>query len=131
MNKIISFLFVVFAFMACSSGSDKEKDVETYNVIGKWTIISTYTSDGYVTTNDNSYYDFSSDGTYTYYNGDILNTNETGTYIFNSILNSIECKEPRGWDFTIYCDFSSYNSAIFDVKGKTTTQSKIVKVQRK
>lgn len=126
-------LILAISFAGCSKDSGQELSDSNTNdkVLGRWVVISYYSSDGYYVPNsDGEYFEFASNQKYVHYYGDILKDLESGTYTFEPKTYTIGCKEPRGWDSTISVSFTGENSATFDIKGKTETQSKTVKVVR-
>lgn len=126
-------LILAISFAGCSKDSEQEAtESYTYDkLLGRWLVTSYYTSGGYFVPNsDGEYYEFTSNKQYTHYYGDVLKDVENGTFLFESKTYTVVGKDPRGWDFTINVSFTGENSATFDIKGKTETQSKTVKVVR-
>lgn len=129
--------FLVFALLLCligcsKSSTDEATEQYTYDkILGRWVVTAFYSSGGYyVPSDDGEYYEFTKDKTYIHYNGRILNETENGIFSFNPETYTIFCKEPRGWDFSVQVSFTGDNKATFDIKGKTTNQTKTIKVER-
>lgn len=128
LKTVILMIMTVFMFSCSSSDDDDVTESFTYSeILGTWESTSFLCSGGYfipVEDNAKDTFVFNKDKTYTY------NNNEHGTFSYNNTTHCIWCKDSRGWDMMINVSFTDADKATFDIKGKTETQSMIIKVKR-
>lgn len=141
MNKILQRLCLACACVcacACSSNDlgEDEPNISLSTIVGRWNVTAYKDGAYYIPATNPEYYEFEPDGNFTHiyeYADDLKNTT-TGHYTYDRDNRTIHVEEPRGWNLDIAVQFTlstdgNYN-AIFNVTGRTSIQSKTVKVQR-
>ena len=134
MERVIRNILLIYACVcvcACTKGGEDEpqEDFTYTRIVGKWETVSYYTSGGYfVPSMIDEYFEFTNEQTYTHNNDGTI---RTGTFFFDPKGNHLHCEETNGWNLDINVSFESENKATFDITGRTSNQSKIIKVERK
>lgn len=133
-------IFVGLCGGTCSSGTDDSGDepaIILSTIAGRWDVVA-YDNDGlyFIPATNPEYYEFTPTGDFTHvyeHTADLIDTT-TGQYTYDPDNRTIHVNEPRGWNLDIAVQFLSDSGngyeAIFNVKGRTPAQSKIVRVQR-
>ena len=141
-NKIAGGLVMLLVCLcggACSSTTDDSGDepaVALSTIAGRWNVTAYQDGTHFTPATNPEYYDFAPDGGFTHvyeHTADLIDTT-TGRYTYDPEKQSIHVDEPRGWNLDIAVQFLSDNDggykAVFNVKGRTPAQSKVVRVQR-
>lgn len=140
-NKIAGWLVVLLVGLcggACSStdDSDDEPTVVLSTIAGRWNVTAYQDGTHFIPATNPEYYNFTPDGDFTHvyeHTSDLIDTT-TGRYTYDPEKQSIHVDEPRGWNLDITVQFLSDTergyTAIFNVKGRTPAQSKVIRVQR-
>lgn len=141
-NKIVGcfvMLLVCLCGCACSSTTDDLSDdpsIILSTIAGRWNVTAYQDGAHFIPATNPEYYDFtpSGDFTHVYEHTADLTDITTGRYTYDSDNLTIHVEEPRGWNLDIAVQFLSDTSdgytAIFNVKGRTPAQSKVIRVQR-
>lgn len=141
MNKIVKAFATLCAcvfMVACSStdASEEEPAVVLSTIAGRWNVTAYQDGTKFTPATNPEYYDFTPSGDFTHvykHTADLIDTT-TGRYTYDRDNQTIHVEEPRGWNLDIAVQFVSGTSgdyqAIFNVKGRTPAQSKIVRVKR-
>lgn len=141
-NKIAGWLVVLLVGLcggACSSSTDDSDDEPTVvlsTIAGRWNVTAYQDGTHFIPATNPEYYNFTPDGDFTHvyeHTPDLIDTT-TGRYTYDPEKQSIHVDEPRGWNLDITVQFLSDSeggyTAIFNVKGRTPAQSKVIRVQR-
>jgi len=142
MNKTVNWLLALLACVlvsGCSSTNDNSEDepaVILSTIVGRWNVTSYQDGTHFIPATNPEYFDFSPDGNFTHvyeHTADLVDTT-TGIYTYDHEKQSIHVEEPRGWNLDIAVQFLSDTDggykAVFNVKGRTPAQLKVVRVQR-
>lgn len=142
MNKFVKWIVGACACVcvcACSSTNDDSGDepaVVLSTIAGRWNVTAYQDGAHFTPATNPEYYDFTPSGDFTHvyeHTADLTDTT-TGRYTYDRDNLTIHVEEPRGWNLDIAVQFLSDTSdgytAIFNVKGRTPAQSKVVRVQR-
>lgn len=141
MNKFVKWMFAACACVcvcACSSTDDSgdEPTVVLSTIAGRWNVTAYQDGTQFIPATNPEYYEFTPGGDFThvYEHAPDLIDATTGRYTYDRDNLTIHVEEPRGWNLDIAVQYLSDTSggykAIFNVKGRTPIQSKIVRVQR-
>lgn len=142
MNKFVKWMVGACACVcvcACSSTNDDSGDepaVVLSTIAGRWNVTAYQDGTHFTPATNPEYYDFTPSGDFTHvyeHTADLTDTT-TGRYTYDCDNLTIHVEEPRGWNLDIavqiLSDTSDGYTAIFNVKGRTPAQSKVVRVQR-
>lgn len=142
MNKFVKWMVGACACVcvcACSSTNDDSGDepsIVLSTIAGRWNVTAYQDGTHFIPATNPEYYDFTPSGDFTHvyeHTADLTDTT-TGRYTYDRDNKTIHVEEPRGWNLDIAVQFLSDTSggytAIFNVKGRTPAQSKVVRVQR-
>lgn len=130
---------ILFALILCVgiTGCSKQENIEPEEmysfdeIIGKWTVTSYLSSDGYfVSLNNGEFYQFQKNNTCLYYSGNTLQTNENYEFGYSEPNKRIILKHSKGWDLNIDVEFKNSNEATFYITGKTSNSNQTVKMKR-
>ncbi len=138
-NKFaVALLSCVFA-CGCSTTNDNIEDepaIVLSTIAGHWNVTAYQDGNHFIPATNPEYYEFTPSGEFAHvyeHTADLIDTT-TGSYTYDPDKKTIHVEEPRGWNLDIAVQFLSTSSgdyqAIFDIKGRTPAQSKIVRVQR-
>ncbi len=142
MNKIGKTIVALCAcvfMVACSTTEASEDDpaVILSTIAGHWNVTAYQDGANFIPATNPEYYDFTQGGDFMHvyeHTADLIDTT-TGRYTYDRDNQTIHVEEPRGWNLDIAVQFVSETSgeyqAIFNVKGRTPAQSKIVRVKRR
>lgn len=132
---MLSFVLV----SGCASTHDDSEDepaVVLSTVAGRWNVTAYQDGTHFIPATNPEYFDFTPSGDFMHvyeHTTDLIDTT-TGRYTYDRDNQTIHVDEPRGWNLDIAVQFLSENSggyqAVFNVKGRTPAQSKIVRVKR-
>ncbi|WP_289287520.1 hypothetical protein [uncultured Duncaniella sp.] len=141
-NKIVGCFVVLLVGLcggACSSSTDDSDDEPTVvlsTIAGRWNVTAYQDGTHFIPATNPEYYNFTPDGDFSHvyeHTDDLIDTT-TGRYTYDPEKQSIYVDEPRGWNLDITVQFLSDTgggyTAIFNVKGRTPAQSKVIRVQR-